>query len=225
MRVKIVGLGGIGCAVLKTLPQFLAFRFPGIEIVLVDGDRFEPKNRDRQITDILGNKAESLAEVLQKQRLELWFEAVPEFLTPQNAITLIREGDAVFLCVDNHATRKLVSDRCQELKDVILISGGNEFTDGNVQVFWRQNGQNRTLPLTSEFHPEILSPADKNPGEMGCDRLAESEPQLLFTNNAVATVMLNAFYAFLEGKLDYDEVYVDILTNNTRQVRRESVSQ
>lgn len=191
---------------------------------MVDGDRFEPKNRDRQTADNVGNKAEVLAEALGKQWLGLWFGAVPEFLTPQNSVSLIREGDVVFLCVDNHATRKLASDRCQELEDVILISGGNEFTDGNIQVFWRQNGQDRTLPLANEFHPEVFFPTDQNPGELGCERLAQSEPQLLFTNNAVAAVMLNAYYAFVEGKLDYDEVYLDILTNNSRQVRRERVA-
>lgn len=223
MKFKIIGLGGIGCAILRTLPQFLVYRFSDVEVILIDGDEFEPKNRDRQMNTV-GNKAGVLLEAMRRQWPELWFDALPMFLTQENVISLIREGDTVFLGVDNHTTRKLASDRCQELDDVILISGGNEFTDGNVQVFWRQNGQNRTLPLANEFHPEVMFPTDKNPGEMGCERLAESEPQLLFTNNAVATAMLNVFYAFTENRLDYDEVYLDIATNNARRVRRERVA-
>jgi len=74
--------------------------------------------------------------------------------------------------------------------------------------------------LANDFHPEIQNPQDKNPDDMSCEELAVSEPQLLITNNAIATCMLNAFYAYLRGKVSYDEVYVDILTNNTRQVYR-----
>ena len=234
MKVKIIGLGGVGCSLLKTLPQFLTFwRGHGkeedgeenkTEMVLIDGDSFEAKNRDRQTFVEVGNKAEVLHASLSQEWPRLWFEAMAEYVTADNVVVLIREGDVLFLAVDNHATRKLVSDRCQELCDVLLISGGNEFTDGNIQVFWRKDGQNMTLPLASEFHKEILYPQDKSPSEMGCEELAErgGEPQLLITNNAVAVAMLNAFYAFLEGKLNYDEVYLDILTGNTRQVQRES---
>ena len=101
-----------------------------------------------------------------------------------------------------------------------MISGGNDFTDGNVQIYLRRDGKNVTLPLTNDYHKEIKNPTDKNPAEMSCEELAKSEPQLVITNNAIAAWMLNAFYTYLMDKLDYDEVYVDILTNNARQVRR-----
>ena len=223
MKFKVVGIGGVGCSLLKTLPQFLAFRFSDAEVTLIDRDEFEPQNRDRQSDAISGNKAEVMAGILREQWPELWFGAASVFLTQENIVSLVREEDIVFLCVDNHATRKLASDRCQELGDVLLISGGNEYTDGNIQVFQKKAGENITPPLDNKFHPEILVPSDRNPGEAGCERLARSEPQLLITNNAVATAMLNAFYGFLEGSLDYDEVYIDILTNNTRRVKRENV--
>lgn len=223
MNIKIIGIGGIGCSLLKTLPQFLAFRFEGSEITLVDGDNFEPRNRDRQADFEVGNKAEEMAKFLAKQWPELVFDAVSSYVSLENVISVVREGDIVFLCVDNHATRRLVSDRCQDLDDVLLISGGNEFTDGNIQVNWRRDGEELTMSIANEFHPEILFPRDKNPAERGCDEIVESAPQLLLTNNAVATSMLNAFYAFLEGKLDYDEVYIDIFPNNTRSVKRERV--
>ena len=45
-------------------------------------------------------------------------------------------------------------------------------------------------------------------------------PQLLFTNLMVATLMLNAFYALKTGRLGYAEVYLDILENISRPVRR-----
>ena len=122
--------------------------------------------------------------------------------------------------VDNHATRKLVSDRCEDLENVVLISGGNDFTDGNVQVHIRRDGQNITLPIANDFHPEIMYPEDRNPADAGCEELAQSQPQLVIANNAIAATMLSVFYAYLQDKITYDEIYVDILRGNSRAVNR-----
>jgi hypothetical protein len=128
----------------------------------------------------------------------------------------------VFLSVDNHKTRRLVSDHCQELADVTLISGGNDFTDGNVQVYLRCGGRDVTVPLT-RFHPEIAEPQDRSPHEMSCDELlVEAAPQLLFMNLAVASAMLNGFYAWRMGKLQYGEVYLDILEGKASPVVRQT---
>ncbi len=136
---------------------------------------------------------------------------------------LIREGDVVLSCVDNHATRLLISERAVELNNVTVISGGNEFTDGNAQVHSRRDGKDITLPVANKYHPEIMKPGDKNPGERqrtgGCGVVVASSPQLLFTNHFVSALMLNAFYAFTEGRFEkekpYDEVYGDVLLNKT----------
>ncbi len=50
--------------------------------------------------------------------------------------------------------------------------------------------------------------------------MAAGAPQLLFTNLMVASMMLNAFYAFTQDRLTYSEVYLDILENLTRPVAR-----
>ena len=101
-----------------------------------------------------------------------------------------------------------------------LISGGNDFVDGNVQVYLRRLGRDLT-PSLSRYHPEIAQPQDKNPAELSCEELmAAGAPQLLFTNLMVASMMLNAFYAFTLDHLTYSEVYLDILENLTRPVAR-----
>ena len=46
----------------------------------------------------------------------------------------------MFLCVDNHKSRMIINNYCKQLNDVILFSGGNEFTDGNVQIYVRKEG-------------------------------------------------------------------------------------
>lgn len=76
-----------------------------------------------------------------------------------------------------------------------------------------------TLPLANQYHPEISEPTDRVPGP-ACERQTPRQPQLIFMNAAVASVMLNAFYARLEGKLNYDIVYIDIRTNTVRPVNR-----
>ncbi len=217
----MIGIGGVGCALLSTLARFLNFSDKEVEITLIDGDDFEIKNQYRQSFNKLGNKAEITAERLEKEFTKIYFRSKARYVTEETVGSLIREGDIIFLCVDNHATRKVVSDYCGELSDMVLISGGNDWIDGNVQVYLRKNGEDVTLPLTNDYHPEIQNPRDKNPGEAGCGELAESKPQLLIMNNAIAAAMLNSFYVWFTGKLKYDEVYIDIMSGNARSVRRD----
>lgn len=224
MRVKVIGIGGIGGCLLPVLCKFLSYHEEkNVDMVLVDGDTYERKNAERQFFKKVGNKAEVTAERLRDDFPRVGFEFLFMYADEANIESIIREGDIVFLCVDNHATRKLVSDCCEELSDVVLISGGNGFTDGNIQVFVRKDGEDVTLPLTNDRHPEIAEPKDKHPNELSCEELMVSEPQLIIMNNAIAAAMLNCFYAYLQGKLNYTELYVDIITGNSRPVVMEVV--
>lgn len=220
MHVKVIGIGGIGTCLLPVLVRFLNLNAAGTKLWLIDGDSFEEKNRERQAFNRFGNKAEVTAEQLPFQHPNVYVEARGVYVTETSVVELIREGDIILLCVDNHATRKLVSDRCEELQDIVLISGGNELLDGSVHIYIRKKGENATLPLANDFHPEIQYPEDTNPGEVGCAEQAESTPQLLLTNNLVAAIMLGSFYAILQGKTVFDEVYCDLITGNCRAVRR-----
>jgi molybdopterin/thiamine biosynthesis adenylyltransferase len=162
---------------------------------------------------------------LQQQFPNIYFKSHPTYVSGDNVILLIQEGDVVFSGVDNHTTRKLLSDHCESLDNVVLISGGNAYEDGNIQIHIRKEGKNITLPIANEFHPEIVEPEDENPAdtqqrEGGCDIERIIEPQLVIANNAAAAAMLNAFYAYLQGKLDYDELYYDCVTGKTRPVKR-----
>ena len=222
MAVKVVGLGGIGSALVRPLARYLNYRGERATVTLIDGDSYEPKNRDRQIFADLGNKASVTAYELAQEFEGVSFRAVKDYVHVGNVGRVIADGDLVFLAVDNHATRKLVSDYCQRLRQVTLVSGGNELTDGHVQVYVRRDASDVTPPLT-HLHPEIESPQDHSPAELSCDDLVESEPQLIFTNLAVASAMLEAFYALDQGQLNYSESYIDILTGWKRPVMRKEV--
>ena len=220
LEIKVIGVGGIGCALLPHLARYLQACGEPSRLTLVDGDSFEARNADRQAFSELGIKAKVKALELARDFDALSFRALPEFVTPANVGTIIRSGDVVFLGVDNHKTRRLVSDYCQVLPEVTLISGGNDYTDGNVQIYQRCESRDVSLPLT-QYHPEIAEPADRFPNEMSCEELSRhAAPQLLFTNLAIASAMLNVFYAWRMGKLQYSEVYVDILEGISNPVRR-----
>ena len=157
---------------------------------------------------------------LAREYEALAFRSKPEYVTEDNVARLIGEGEVVFLMVDNHASRHLVSRHVSSLADLSLISGGNDYEDGNVQVYIRQEGLDLT-PSLARYHPEIAAPQDRNPAAMSCEELmAAGAPQLLFANLMVASLMLNAFYALRQGRLNYSEVYLDILQNASRAVSR-----
>lgn len=220
-EIKIIGIGGVGCALLPFLARYLNYRGERARVTLIDGDEFDRSNADRQAFGALGNKARVKAGEMAREFQHLSFRAVPEYITEANIAQYIQDGDTIFLAVDNHKTRKLVSDHCEKLAAVTLISGGNDFTDGNVQVHIREGGRDRTAPIT-RFHPEIRNPRDRSPAEMSCEELMEQRaPQLLFTNLAIASAMLNAFYSISEGNLQYGEVYLDIIEGKSNPVKRE----
>jgi hypothetical protein len=145
--------------------------------------------------------------------------AVASFITPDNIRLHLPENAVIMLCVDNHATRNLVQEHCSKLRNVILISGGNDYYDGNVQVFAKKNGRVLLPPIT-RFHPEIEFPADRRPDELGCDEELPSSPQLLFANFMAASLMLNALYLALQDQFPYSEVYFDLRANAARSLTR-----
>lgn len=184
---------------------------------MVDGDKYEERNRERQIFREQANKAQETCVRLKDFFPNLEIEFKPTYITAENAFLFIKENDSVFLGVDNHATRKIVSDRVATLDNALLISGGNEVRDGNAQVYRREGGKDITPPLTFA-HPEIEFPTDKHPNDLHCGELVEAGvTQVLAANLAAASVMVSIYTIWLqEGKTPHHEIYFDILTGNSR---------
>lgn len=220
MRVVIIGLGGIGSNLAEPLCRILAYKYSDASVILIDGKAYRDHNLERQKAVAFANKAEVSQSWLSKLFTNLTIEPKPTFIDEDNIFGYIFNDDIVFLCCDNHATRKLVSDYAETLDNIFLISGGNDFYDGNVQIYCRKNGKDLTRPLTWR-HPEIDNPKDKNPSELSCEELAQKgEPQLLAVNMTAATLMLNIFTLhLLKNILPYNEIYFDIATGNVRPVQ------
>ena len=230
--IKLIGLGGVGGIVARYLTVYLAALGRPARLVLIDGDTFEPKNAARMLFSRAGNKAEVVRDDLfaaQGATGELELSAVPEFVTPDNLARLVRPGDLALLAVDNHATRKLVDEHCATLPDVTLISAGTDGvgpdssgrllrgTYGNVLVHRRRGGV-ELAPRLTKLHPEIADPADKLPTDASCTEALESVPQLLFTNLATASAMLNALLLVLCDALTYGELCFDVADGLMRPV-------
>lgn len=225
-RVVFIGVGGIGTWLLEPLVKTLVYGGESnepIQLVLIDGDKYEPRNIQRQLIPGYGNKAQVWANLLShKYTGRLSVRSWDEFVNKDNIRRFIEDGDVVVMCVDNFKTRKLVSDHCRQLKNVALFSGGNDLTDGNSMIFIREKGVDITPPL-DKFHKEIATPADKSPDELSCEELARAgTPQLVVTNMAAASSMLCDFYTWAIGKLDRQEVYFDVVLNRNNPINRRS---
>jgi len=224
--VKLVGLGGVGSIVARYGAMFLASlaKEQNVRLVLIDGDAFEPKNASRMFFSDYGNKAAVTCDELLDRFADTRLTLVPveEHVTDENAARLFHNGDVILSAVDNHATRKLLSDFCaRRLDDVVLISGGNDGvghdstgkfrrgTYGNCQVYVRRGGRDLSPSLT-QFHDEIAHPADRPPTDKGCTEQLDSVPQLLLANLAAASAILNALLLYLCGALHYSELAFDV---------------
>lgn len=211
-NITIVGLGGIGSILANVISRFEDFKEGSKDttITLIDGDSYEAKNKERQDFISSGrNKAETKSVELESKFRNLKFKVIPNFITENNVYNFIKDGDIVFLCVDNHKTRKIIDDATYNFNDITIISGGNELVNGSVQIYVKRGGKNLT-PTLSDYHPEIEFANDKLPTELSCEERYNSEPQLLFTNLTAATCMTWAYFNLLEKRIDYSNIYFDI---------------
>jgi molybdopterin/thiamine biosynthesis adenylyltransferase len=232
--VRFIGLGGVGRRAAEPICRTLLYQSGGAlpEITFIDGDAYESRNVQRQpCTDDDAvkqvNKAESAAMEM-KRLLGIDVVAYPNYLIPRNAPHLLKDGDLIIAGVDSFAVRKLIVDFAEQRDNIIVVSGGNELTDGNVQVFIRRNGVNITANL-DEYHPEIADPQDKRPDQHTCLQQQEIHPQLVRTNNMAAALMTNVVGELLDTeeedlpKFAYGEVYFDVKKNKTAPCERMSI--
>lgn len=217
-RVVLVGLGGIGSRLARPLFDLLASdpdrRW---HVVLVDGDSYEEGNIGRQDIPKLGYKAYVWAQLIWsryagKMTVESLVRYVADTDGPDTcaADLLVRDGDIILGCVDNHRTRLVLSEAAKQLSNVVYISGGNgESTTGTVLVHIRQGGVD-LLPPIETYHPEIAQPDDQAPYEQNCMvQIARGNIQRLVTNLRVATAMLEALQGVLDGTWNAEEIVVD----------------
>ena len=143
-KVLVVGAGGLGC------PALLYLAAAGVgRSVLVDSDRVEASNLQRQVLYTEEDIGQAKAEVAAKRlhALSSLVDVVPvaDRLRRENALDLIRASDVVIDGSDNFATRYLVNDACV-MADRPFVYGAIQGFDGQLSVFnWRGGPTYRCL--------------------------------------------------------------------------------
>jgi molybdopterin/thiamine biosynthesis adenylyltransferase len=132
-KVVLIGLGGIGSPAL----QYLAGAGIG-SLVLVDDDRVDPSNLQRQTLyreDEIGHPKAELGEVWVREfDADLEVRWVRDRVSADNAAGLVAGADLVLDGCDNFATRLAVSDACVAARVPLLSAAVGRF-QGQVGAF------------------------------------------------------------------------------------------
>ena len=136
-KVTVVGLGGLGGTVIEWLTR------AGVgQLNLVDGDRFEDHNLNRQLLctqhRIGTSKARAAAERVCAINSSLAVEAHEEFLDAKNASRLIKDSDAVVDCLDNIESRFVLEAAAKEA-NIPMVSAAVAGLSGQVTTIFPQD--------------------------------------------------------------------------------------
>jgi molybdopterin/thiamine biosynthesis adenylyltransferase len=136
-RVGVVGLGGLGGTVTEILSRLGVGR-----LTLIDGDRFEDSNLNRQLLctcEQLGTpKADAARQRVGQTNPSVSVIICMDFLTPENAGNLLTGSDVVVDCLDNLRTRFQVEDACRRL-GCPLVSAAVAGSSGHVTTIFPED--------------------------------------------------------------------------------------
>lgn len=230
----LVGAGGTGSFLFLPLLRYLENFYNQVDadfrLTVIDGKDVAATKLHRQL--FMGRQAgnpKATALVEQYEADPSVVIAIPRYLGDDN-ITGITEGSIVLIAADNFPVRARIEARAQELNDITVINGGNELTDGSLQLYVRRNGEDITPPM-SQGHAEILSDDGADHSRLSCEQIAElpSGEQLIVANMMSATAMLNGLRKLHEWEFAYDdephitipeEVFFDLNTFAMRATHR-----
>lgn len=198
----MVGAGGTGSHLMPHLVPYLSnhHKDGAWALHVIDGDVVENKNLERQLFiagAVTQNKAIAACNPYDKEHVF----PHDEYLSEASMAHYIRDGDIVFICADNFTVRKRIEDHALTLKNVVIINGGNEKTDGSVQLMVRDNAKPVT-PRIGYLHPEIAVGTTEDRAEMTCAQAAAlpGGEQTMIANLQAATWMLTALWRFHENR-------------------------
>jgi hypothetical protein len=204
--VYIIGCGGVASWLLPPLIKLFRRQTPEPNLILVDGDKLEKRNLDRQLfsPDCIGmHKAEALCGIHRHSYMSMSFRN--EYMLEGMELA---PNSLVLGCADNHVSRKVILASIDRFGGRAII-GGNEYTDAEAYVYeaaWRG-----TALDPRKFYPEILTDQRDDPTRpTSCQGVAaEAHPQLVLANFAAANHMLWLiwFHYVERPAMDKDETF------------------
>lgn len=196
----IIGCGGIGYHLHEPLARMLAAaNSTDDQLIFVDGKTVTPKNiyRQHDPASVGRNKAQVLAESAKRFMPNHDVHAIPIYISEDTADMhpwLKAKDLTVFSGVDNNRTRVMLEEMLGNRKQLLFISGGNDYASGQAVMWVRENYKNMT-PLPSDIDPDILENLGRAPFEIPCDEVVESLPQSVLANRFAADAMLGLWWS------------------------------
>lgn len=121
-HVVVVGIGGVGSWAAEALARSAVGR-----LTLIDLDHIAESNTNRQVHalgDSFGKaKVIAMAERLVAINPAVRVDCVEEFITPENAATLIPDCDAVLDCIDQASAKAALIAACRVRRIAVFTSG------------------------------------------------------------------------------------------------------
>ncbi len=185
MSTCIVGCGGVGSWLAPALRKLLPKDEP---LCLIDGDKLESKNLDRQLFDASAiglNKATALAQCYGNM-LDM-----PNWYT-SNCMEHV-PGDWLFCCADNNPARMACLDSA-DLVGLNLVIAANETHSAEAYFYcagWKDG------PLDPRiYYPELLTDRSGDPraAAIGCTGLAQAQTPQLASANFMAAALAQQLY-------------------------------
>jgi hypothetical protein len=185
----IIGCGGVGSAI---VPSFCLLKEPG-DITLIDGDKLERKNLNRQLFDpnqIGQNKAQALGNKYGCQFLPEWYA--------KGKVRHYRH-DWLLCLVDNHRTRLEVLEVCDEM-GCQAIFAANEMHSSEAYYYRRQWQGTERDPRV--YYPEIATDRSGDPraASIGCTGEVQERNRQLVSANLMAAALAEHLYVLWSMK-------------------------
>jgi len=240
-RIVVVGCGGTGSFVVDGLCRLFINR--NASILLVDYDRVEPHNLQRQgfFAEDLGKfKSQALAVRMARQyKRPIAYSVYPydrEMINVQSrsgTLTSVVKG-LIIGCVDEANARRSIASGMQ-WGDWWLDAGnglqsgqvliGNTKSASELENAFREEEQTVSyLPLPSLQLPSLLIPPTKPIARQDCAEAIELDGQSPTINQAMAVLVLEFIYRLLTGKLTWMGAYIDLEAGTLQTVPAEPVT-
>lgn len=183
MKTYIIGCGGVGSFLTPSLCMLIGKE----NVTVMDGDKLEQKNLNRQLFtdfDVGQNKAEALAQKYECDAIPEWFAFGAR---PYDS------DDWLIACVDNHPARAAVLEACDYHRCRAILAA-NETHSSDAWVYLPEWCKTNLDPRT--VFPEIVTDNTGDPrrASVGCTGDAQvANRQLVSANFMAASLALHLF--------------------------------
>ncbi len=197
MKTHIIGAGGAGSFITPALAMLIGNE----NVCVVDGDKLERKNLNRQLfteDDIGQFKAEALARKYGCMFLNEFFSF---------GDWSIDMDDWIICVVDNHPARAAVLEACDYHRCRCIIAA-NETHSSDAYVYypeWRDTNLDPRI-----MFPEIVTDTSGDPrrAAIGCTGVAQEQNRQLVSANMMAASL--ALHLFVVWQMEADKLPMEV---------------